>query len=71
MKEANLVFGIVEDDYRFLGTVVNLLKVRKDVKEILEFTSAEEALQSNFLSTINFLIIDIRLTGMDGITFLG
>lgn len=71
MKEANLVFGIVEDDYRFLGTVVNLLKARKDVKEILEFTSAEEALQSNFLSTINFLIIDIRLTGMDGITFLG
>lgn len=71
MKEANLVFGIVEDDYRFLGTVVNLLKVRKDVKEILEFTSAEEALKSKFLNTINFLIIDIRLSGMDGITFLG
>lgn len=71
MDEAKIVFGIVEDDYRFLGTVVNLLKVRKDVKEIFEFTSAEEALQSNFLSTINFLIIDIRLTGMDGITFLG
>ena len=54
MKEANLVFGIVEDDYRFLGTVVNLLKVRKDVKEILEFTSAEEALQSNFLAQLIF-----------------
>lgn len=71
MKEANLVFGIVEDDYRFLGTVVNLLKVRKDVKEILEFTSAEDALSSKYLDTINFLIIDIRLSGMDGISFLG
>ncbi|HRG76264.1 MAG TPA: response regulator transcription factor [Leptospiraceae bacterium] len=71
MKEANLVFGIVEDDYRFLGAVVTLLKVRKDVKEILEFTSAEDALSSKYLDTINFLIIDIRLSGMDGISFLG
>mgnify|MGYP007037050852 FL=1 len=36
MEEANLVFGIVEDDNKFLATLVNLLKVRKDVKEILE-----------------------------------
>ncbi|MBK6606028.1 MAG: response regulator transcription factor [Leptospiraceae bacterium] len=71
MKEANLVFGIVEDDYRFLGAIVTLLKVRKDVKEILEFTSAEDALSSKYLDTINFLIIDIRLSGMDGISFLG
>ena len=71
MKEANLVFGIVEDDYRFLGAIVTLLKVRKDVKEILEFTSAEDALSSKYLDTINFLIIDIRLSGMNGISFLG
>jgi len=71
MKEAGIVFAIVENDERFLGTVVNLLKVRKDTKEILEFTSAEEALRSGQLSKANFLIVDYRLTGMDGITFLG
>lgn len=41
------------------------------MKEILEFTSAEDALSSKYLDTINFLIIDIRLSGMDGISFLG
>lgn len=71
MEMANLVFGIVENDDRFLGTVVNLLRVRKDVKEIFEFSSAEEALRSNKLTKLNFLIIDYRLSGMDGISFLG
>ena len=71
MEEANLVFGIVEDDNKFLATIVNLLKVRKDVKEILEFNSAEEALRSTQLKKVNFLIIDYKLSGMDGISFLG
>ena len=71
MEEPNLVFGVVEDDERFIEAVVSLLKARKDVIEILEFTSAEDALSSKYLDTIDFLIIDIRLSGMDGITFLG
>lgn len=71
MDEQSIVFGIVEDDNKFLGTVVNLLRFRKDAKEILEFTSAEEALRSTQLEKVNFLIIDYKLSGMDGISFLG
>ncbi|MDX1959155.1 MAG: response regulator transcription factor [Leptospiraceae bacterium] len=71
MAARRIIFGIVENDKRFLGTVVNLLKLRKDTKEILEFTSAEEILSYNELDKLDLIIVDYKLSGMDGISLLG
>ncbi len=67
----NIRYAIVEDNKNFRTTIIELLKVRPDTGNILEFVSAEEALKSKSLFSIDFLIVDYRLEGMNGITFLG
>ena len=74
MKSAyrkNLVYGIIDDDRQFSSTLAGLLKLKNTTWEVHQFMSAEDALQSGILKELDFLFVDSRLDGMDGITFLG
>ncbi|HNF16864.1 MAG TPA: hypothetical protein PK453_24635, partial [Leptospiraceae bacterium] len=74
MKSAyrkNLVYGIIDDDRQFSSTLAGLLKLKNTTWEVHQFMSAEDALQSGILKDLDFLFVDSRLDGMDGITFLG
>ncbi|HMV45421.1 MAG TPA: response regulator transcription factor [Leptospiraceae bacterium] len=68
--KTNIVYGLVENDRLFSSTLAGTLRLRKETKMVYEFSSGEEAVRSNTLSSINFLIVDYRLDGMDGISFL-
>lgn len=64
-------FGVIEDNENFRNTVTGLLTIRSETHKVIEFSSAEEALMCKDLESIHFFIVDYRLTGMDGIQFLG
>lgn len=66
-----MIYGVLEDNENFRATIVGLLKIRPEVEKVIECSSAEIALQSKSLPSLDFLIVDYRLGGMDGITFLG
>jgi DNA-binding NarL/FixJ family response regulator len=63
-------FGIVEDDKEYNSLLVGLLKQRKDIESVVPYFSSEELLKSSQLRSIDFLIVDIKLPGMDGINLL-
>jgi DNA-binding NarL/FixJ family response regulator len=69
-NKKKVIFGIVEDDKDYSSLLVSLLKQRKDTEAVIQFYSAEEILKSSQLRSINFLILDIKMPGMDGINLL-
>lgn len=70
-KNEKITYGIVDDDEAFRSMVTSLLRMKKETGRILEFSAAEEILQSTHLSELDFLIVDYRLKKMDGIALLG
>lgn len=70
-KNEQITYGIVDDDDAFRFMVSSLLRMKKETGKILEFASAEEILQSDYLKSLDFLIVDFRLKKIDGITLLG
>ncbi|HMV80278.1 MAG TPA: response regulator transcription factor [Leptospiraceae bacterium] len=70
LSDAEMVYGIVDDSEEFSSVLAGLLKMKKATKEVIRFASAEAALESPLLPNLNFLFIDYRLNGMDGISFL-
>ena len=51
--------------------LASLLRMKKETGKILEFSSAEDILQSDYLKSLDFLIVDYRLKKIDGIALLG
>lgn len=70
-----VVFGVIENDAMYLEYLTDLLYGLPWTKEVIEFESAEKALHyfssEKRKTKINFLIVDYRLSKMDGIHFLG
>ncbi len=71
MKKDKNTYGIVDDDANFRNTIAGLLRLRKDTAQVLDFSCGEELLKYPYLRDIDFLIVDFRLPGMDGIALLG
>lgn len=69
-KNDKITYGILDDDDSFRVTLAGLLKLKNDTRKVVEFFSAEEVLVYPFLGNLDFLILDYRLKGMDGITLL-
>ena len=65
-----LVYGLIENDIEFSSAVSNLLLTRKDTEVVYQFTSGEKHYALTYYLKINFLFVDYRLNGMDGICFL-
>jgi DNA-binding NarL/FixJ family response regulator len=70
-KKDKNIYGIVDDDTNFRNTLAGLLRLRKETEQVVDFSSAEDLLCYPYLRDLNFLIVDFRLSGMDGITLLG
>ena len=70
-KEKKITFGIVEDQISFRSNLAELIKTYKQTGEVIEFSSAEELLIYPFLTKLDFLIVDYKLKGKDGILLLG
>ncbi len=71
LKKDKYIYAIVDDDTNFRNTVAGLLRLKKETDRVIDFSSAEDLLSYPYLRDINFLIVDYRLSGMDGITLLG
>ena len=70
-KNEQITYGIVDDDEVFRSMLASLLRMKKETGKILEFSSAEDILQSDYLKSLDFLIVDYRLKKIDGIALLG
>ncbi|MBP9889183.1 MAG: response regulator transcription factor [Leptospiraceae bacterium] len=71
LKNKAITYGVVEDDNTFSSTLSSLLRMRKNTARVIEFPTAEQALDFPFLNDIDCLIVDYRLKKMDGIDLLG
>ena len=71
LKNKAITYGVVEDDNTFSSTLSSLLRMRKNTARVIEFPTAEQALDFPFLTDIDCLIVDYRLKKMDGIDLLG
>lgn len=71
LKNKAITYGVVEDDNTFRSTLSSLLRMRKNTARVIEFPTAEQALDFPFLNDIDCLIVDYRLKKMDGIDLLG
>lgn len=71
LKNKAITYGVVEDDNTFRSTLSSLLRMRKNTARVIEFPTAEQALDFPFLTDIDCLIVDYRLKKMDGIDLLG
>lgn len=69
-KTAKLVFCVVEDSDIFRKRLCDLLKTRDDTETVLEYSCAEDLLNSENLPFFDLLILDYRLPGIDGISLL-
>ena len=61
---------IVEDNESLLSSLVDALEMYTNEMEVVGFTTAEDALDHHINNPADVIITDIRLPGMDGLTFL-
>src|SRR5690349_11998956 len=62
--------GIVEDDERIRGSLVQILERAGSVRCIAACASAEEALRCTLLESADIILMDINLPGQSGIECL-
>lgn len=69
-KIKKIIYCIVEDSDSFRTHLSELLRKRADTENILEYSNAEDLLSFQDIPYFDFLILDYRLPGMDGISLL-